>query len=270
MLRVHVRGACKHDDAKGHLAIVEEKVIYHELPTVNRRLSHWDFQLTWDKRPEGLIPLLDNLFGFKTNVFPTVEASSTVYVQPMVCHPRGNQMVESFRWCQGPGKLPLTLGGSTVREGVVALIVKTELMSAAAEFFEGMSKEDVDAAWGAMLPATVHQVMEFCLFMSGGSMQHVAEQNRLELMRRFVAFFVEENPTSSWRRRLGAPMDSMPGFMGASVPHVEPFMGRYPVVGGLGGVRCEIPPPVQGEDRRRSSSSHVGDDGGDPLSSCGE
>ena len=93
------------------------------------------------------------------------------------------------------------LGRTRMTFGTRAVFHKTEVTFLLRETYENFSDADVEEAWSQMVPCTIHEVLDFCVFAATTGMQNVVEANKMEALRRWCHYFVCSRPVRGWQSR---------------------------------------------------------------------
>ena len=127
-------------------------------------------------------------------IVPPVAAGTLMYIQPVLQHPMGQSRIESWRYALDEQSRPLVLGQTRFTFGVRAIFHKSEVAFLLRLTYENFSDDDVEMAWSRMVPCTIHEVLQFCLWAAGSGMQYATEAIRMEALRRWCQWFVSSHP----------------------------------------------------------------------------
>ena len=200
-LHVVVRGACPEYYSRGHIADQEESVVRVALPVLERSDEVFAFQATWRKRPIGSVPMIDNPAARTRSIVPSVSAGTLMYIQPVLQHPVGQNQIDSWRTACDAEFKPVMLGQTRLTFGVPAVFHRFEVAFLLKSTYEDFADEDVESAWAKMVPCTIHEVLQYCVWATGTNMQQVAEADRFEALRRWCHWFVCTYPIKNWATR---------------------------------------------------------------------
>ena len=116
---------------------------------------------------------------------PSAAFGTLMYLQPVLQHPAGQYQIEQWRYALDAESKPVMLGPTRLTPGARAVFHKSEVVYLLRLTYEDVADEDVEMAWSKMIPCTIHEVLQYCVWMSGSGMQGVAEAQRLESLRRW-------------------------------------------------------------------------------------